>query len=380
MPRVNKRRQRSPRAGEDNPHPDLSELVRENEQLKERIGAMECIVQDLVARDRVLQSMNRPSPIVEAIPPEPAHHTPTTDSPSNGAIPPDSLPTESHVSADIDLRPVFRICTPLQDDFRCVERLGRSDQGHPHVRLGLLWYVAYLWCDNVHDIAVETWLKIIEGSDEDHDIWLWEDGDEVSLTGLLFREPKPSDVEYNAPVFLYAVTLRESVAHLSSQDWMRALYALQRRLDRSPKLQSTPVVGKEVVTTRYYVSERIQASMLLLLFSSPMRASDIRRGTRRLLWAYSSHGILDCWAKIHRLFYKSLTYRRDISDDDDFCIGVKDWFEDAGEWMMYLMMFYDIDDVHEICLDMMIGPCWCSEAEQCYIEKFAIQILINNLN
>ena len=61
---------------------------------------LEGIVQDLA--DLILQSMEPPSPIVAEIPPEPAHHTPTTELPSNGTIPPNSLPAKSHISADIN--------------------------------------------------------------------------------------------------------------------------------------------------------------------------------------------------------------------------------------------------------------------------------------
>ena len=61
---------------------------------------LEGIVQDLV--DLILQSMELPSPIIAEIPPEPAHHTPTTELPFNGTIPLNLLPAKSHVSADIN--------------------------------------------------------------------------------------------------------------------------------------------------------------------------------------------------------------------------------------------------------------------------------------
>lgn len=338
---------------------DVSESVRENEQLKERIKALEDIVKSLVTRI---------SHSADSSPTQALTISHSEGNKSHDNLPSTTTPTssiQSSVKGDIDLRP-SRIRSSRQDDLRCVERLRRSDHGHPHVRLGLLWHIVYTWCDQVRGISVETWLRIIEGSDEDRDVWLWEDGDELILSKLLFRKPEASDLEYHAPVFLYAVTLRKSLADLTADDWKQAMNALQCRLDRN--LPSAPFVnGPTAVTRSSFAEERIQASIWLLLFSKPMREADLQRGVRRLLCTYDDRGLLNRWIQIHHLFHKDydrLIHMNFIADMDDFCADVKKWLGDQGEWTALLSMFYDLEDIRAVWEDMSFGV-FCDDDCQC---------------
>jgi hypothetical protein len=349
---------RSDTAGEGNPSSDVSEPVRENEQLKERIKALEDTVKNLVVH--ISQPLDRPSSTSTVSHPDldQSHFNPPfqPDLSLNEGTLSNSPIAKTPIRDIIDLRPSLT-CRPLQDDIRCAERLSRSDQGHPHVRLGLLWHIVYMWCDKVHDIAAETWLKIIEGDDQDEGLWLWEDGDEVSLSNLLFRVQKASDLEYNAPVFLYAATLRESVADLTADDWNHAMLAIRRRLNRSSP--STPCVDAESALARlHFTAERIRAFIWLLVLSKPMRDADRKRGVRRLLLGDSADGLLDRWIQIHLLFDRFHSYLPEIMDDDNYCHEIKEWFNEQGEWMAYLSMFYDVQDIKVVCQEM-IGSWQC---------------------
>ena len=333
----------------------------ENTELRERIKALEAIVKDLaanVSRPKDPSTASSTHTIPHSIL-DPPYTNPlsSADSPSKETTLSNPPITGSPEREIIDLRP-SRNRNVLQDDLRCVERLAHADQGHPHVRLGFLWHIVYTWCDGMHDLAMETWLKIIEGSVEG-DVWLWEDGDEVFLSNNI-RISKAADPEYDAPVFLYTMTLRASIVRLTPGDWNHAMNALQRRLDR--KGLGTPTVGEKSKTTASFLRrERIHAHAWLILLSEPMHEADKLRGKRRQLFNVGMEsGLLDHWIEIHLLFYSGDRNRTlEINDSDNYCYGLKKWYERKGEWMGYLSMFYSVEEIKDVFNNMGSGLGGC---------------------
>jgi hypothetical protein len=101
----------------------------------------------------------------------------------------------------------------LKDDEDFVSSIG-GDGGLSRERLKFLWQAVYLFCDRNHGLALQTWLKLLDGGTGD-DIWLWVDGDEeiISMEGhsswraISIRMPTPSE-------------------------WREAASALSKRLER----------------------------------------------------------------------------------------------------------------------------------------------------
>ena len=121
----------------------------ENTELRERIKALEAIVKDLaanVSRPKDPSTASSTHTIPHSIL-DPPYINPlsSADSPSKETTLSNPPITESPEREIIDLQP-SRNRNVLQDDLRCVERLARADQGHPHVRLGFLWHIVYTWC------------------------------------------------------------------------------------------------------------------------------------------------------------------------------------------------------------------------------------------
>ncbi|KAF8207980.1 hypothetical protein K438DRAFT_1814757 [Mycena galopus ATCC 62051] len=87
------------------------------------------------------------------------------------------------------------------------------------MRLTLLWCLAYEARFRRRGPALELWLAIIEGTRERVDWSMWEDGDETWIRNMIIQHRMTH--RFRAP------TLK-----LSSADWMLALDALERRLNR----------------------------------------------------------------------------------------------------------------------------------------------------
>ncbi|KAF8166355.1 hypothetical protein K438DRAFT_1857495 [Mycena galopus ATCC 62051] len=108
------------------------------------------------------------------------------------------------------------------DDMNCLVCFTGSsavDFWSVDMRLTLLWCLAYEARFRRRGPALELWLAIIEGTRERVDWSMWEDGDETWIRNMIIQHRMTH--RFRAP------TLK-----LSSADWMLALDALERRLDR----------------------------------------------------------------------------------------------------------------------------------------------------
>jgi hypothetical protein len=112
----------------------------------------------------------------------------------------------------------------IGDDINCVNCFANSnaaDFWSIDIRLTLLWCLAYEARFQRRGPALELWLAIIEGSRKRVDWGMWEDGDEMWLRNMVIRRQMTD-------------RFRVAALKLNSEDWVRALDVLQRRIARRP--------------------------------------------------------------------------------------------------------------------------------------------------
>jgi hypothetical protein len=116
------------------------------------------------------------------------------------------------------------------DDINCLDCFAASRAAEfwsVDMRLTLSWCLAYEARVRRRGPALELWLAIIEGSRDRIDWDMWVDGDELWLRNMIFRHRMTN-------------RFRVATAKLSSEDWMLARDALERRLGR-PRGRSSPL-------------------------------------------------------------------------------------------------------------------------------------------
>jgi len=101
----------------------------------------------------------------------------------------------------------------LKDDEDFVSTIG-GDGGSLRERLKFLWQAVYLFCDRNHGLALQTWLKLLEGGTGD-DIWLWVDGDEEIISMEERNSWRVNRIRMPTPT-----------------EWRKAASALSKRLER----------------------------------------------------------------------------------------------------------------------------------------------------
>jgi len=160
-------------------------------------------------------------------------------------------------SASIVATPIS--CLKDDEDFvRSIERRGKPS----FRRTRFLWGVVFQCCADRYDLALQTWLKLLEGDTND-DIWLWVDGDEKNTDDHWpFRASR----------------------ELPTPDWHKTASALSRRLEHAR------VRGCRSREESVYMAQRrrrvqeadphIRFSMIawIVASSETVRAADISRG------------------------------------------------------------------------------------------------------
>jgi len=282
-------------------------------------------------------------------------HLPTPSNP----VPPNPVPRNSSF-APTSNRPIIDLRSPrrphsLKDDIRCVERLSRPDQGHPHLRLALLWFISARWCRNNHALALKVWLGIIEGDENDDDLWLWEDGDEAWIKKAV-RSYKTDKRVYSTPAFLYPTPLHATVSALTSDEWRQAGLALEYRLKR---VQKSELGEFHEITPCRSTSPRINAFAWLLLQSKWMKYADQQRGKRRLLYE-DDDGLLDHWIEIYHLISgPDMNPLSPLFFQEGPCSECRQWEEEQDQWMMMLSTVYPLRDIEAVCRKMIPCPEGC---------------------
>ena len=301
-------------------------------------------------------------------------HLPTPSIP----VPPNPVPRNS-LFAPTSNRPIIDLRSPrrphtLKDDIRCVERLSRPDQGHPHLRLALLWFISDRWCERNHALALKVWLGIIEGDENDDDLWLWEDGDETWINKVVWSYKKDDQDErvYSTPALLYPTRLRATVSALTSDEWRQAGFALECRLKRVQKSE----LGEfhEIMPCRS-TFPRINAFAWLILQSKWMKYADQQRGKRRLLYQYDDDGLLEHWIETYHMI--SGSYMNSLSSlffQEGHCSECRQWEEEQDQWMTMLSTVYPLRDIEAVCRKMI--PCF----EGCMTRYAASSYFLTILN
>jgi hypothetical protein len=299
-------------------------------------------------------------------------HLPTPSNP----VPRNSLFAPTSNRPIIDLRSPRRPHT-LKDDIRCVERLSRPDQGHPHLRLAWLWFISDRWCEHNHALALKVWLGIIEGDENDNDLWLWEDGDETWINEVFwsrtYKKKEDQDKRvYATPALLYPTRLRATVSALTSDEWRQAGFALECRLKR---VQKSELGEFHEITARRSTSPRINAFAWLLLQSKWMKYADQQRGKRRLLYQYDDDGLLEHWIETYHMI--SGSYMNSLSSlffQEGHCSECRQWEEEQDQWMTMLSTVYPLRDIEAVCRKMI--PCF----EGCMTRYAASSYFLTILN
>jgi len=217
----------------------------------------------------------------------------------------------------------------LKDDEDFVSRDGQLSRGRPTY----LWLVVYRFCGQNYDLAVQTWLKLLEGGTGD-DIWLWVDGDEEVIS-----------------IENYQLLRRENTPMPTPTEWRNAASALSRRLERirvgGSQDREEPV---HLAETRHRVQEagsRVRLPMIswIVASSKAMRDADASRGlNHRERWDLQclisnwTHTVQSCWfpaATVNDVFqtFDDAMKRAGHTCHDGYRHGLKEWI-----WMRSLLI------------------------------------------
>ena len=160
---------------------------------------------------------------------------------------------QEHARNDISTAPqILPPLVPRKDDLDCVEQLSMGPPTDPPCRLLFLFHVIFEECDLNRKLAIEAWLKIIEGAEGREDLWSWEDGDEEWLRSNI-RRPQPA----------------YSRSRIYPEDWEQAGIALQTRLSRAYAripIHDTPrsrifTIGWRILASSYIMNTRTRRGL-----------------------------------------------------------------------------------------------------------------------
>jgi hypothetical protein len=182
-------------------------------------------------------------------------------------------------SADSSLQSTTFQVPCLQDDEHLVQ-LGNSkssitpefEASHCQ-RILFVWHVVLNLCAANHDLALRTWVQLLEG-EVGNDIWLWADGDEVHIwTSYYFQS------EYSAPRIASL-----SGFQLTNSDLRTGISALERRIEhvRSGVTESLHMMKRrKCLKVIVHPNVRFAAIAWSIATSEAMRRADTSRGIQR---------------------------------------------------------------------------------------------------
>jgi len=255
----------------------------------------------------------------------------------------------------------------LTDDENCVSTI------HPYGgyrRLEYLWIVVSYLCDRNYDLALQTWLKLLEGGTGD-DIWLWVDGDEkiISREILLWK--------YNR------------IPMLTRTEWRNAASALSRRLERirvgGSQDREEPAHLAERRRRVQEADPRIRFSMIswIVASSEAMRDADASRGlTHRGRWDLKclistwADTVQSCWfpqATVNDVFqtFDDAMKRAGHTCHDGHRHGLKEWI-----WMRSLLI---PDQRHSVVYLSLTIESLCKACAARYLQVLMLSIVPDDL-
>jgi hypothetical protein len=256
----------------------------------------------------------------------------------------------------------------LKDDEDFVSRDGQLSHGRPTY----LWLVVYRFCGQNYDLAVQTWLKLLEGGTGD-DIWLWVDGDEE----IILMENHGLSCE---------TWSEERIPMPTPTEWRNAASIISRRLER------IRVGGSQDREESVHLAERrrrvqeadplIRFSMIswIVASSEAMRAADASRGLnhrgrwdlKRLIstWEETVQSYWFNTATVNDVFqtFDDATKRAGHTCHDGYCSGLKEWI-----WMRSLLIPDQRYDVVYLSLTIE-SPCKACAAR--YLQVLMLYLIV----
>ena len=166
-------------------------------------------------------------------------------------------------------------------------------------RLAFLFHVVFLCCARNAELTRETWLKLLDGDTEVHNLWLWVDGDGTEIlkclqlrwANTMFLNHKPTSADYQSAVSALSCRLQRTEGNHHHGYRRREEDERRRRVQ-----EATPYIRFCIV-------------VWLVIISNAMKDADASRGLNtRETWDLK--GLIADW---HSCITNILTRSNDIS-------------------------------------------------------------------